>query len=327
MTRNARITQNSTISHGERRAGPLPAAGYLLLVAMTVLWGTNWPAMKIALGELPVWTFRSLCLVGGAVGLLAIARLTGQRLRVARREIAPLVLTAGFGIVGWHVLSAYGVSMIPASRAVIIAFTMPLWAGLLAWPILGERPRPSQVIGLLLGLIGLAVLIGPEWAELAAFPLGAGLMLGAALCWAMGTVLLKRFKWSIPSASLAGWQLLVGALPVTLGTLLFEAAPRPEDISLTALLAVAYVVVIPIWFCHWAYFEVVRLFPASLAAIGTLAIPIVGVVSSALVLGESVGWRELVAIALVCSALAVALVVPALLNQRNSSEGTPPSST
>ena len=126
----------------QRRADRLPATGYVLLVAMTVLWGINWPIMKIALGELPVWTFRSLCLVGGSLGLLVIARLTGQRLRVARREIGPLVLTACFSIVGWHVLSAYGVSMIPATRAVIIAFTMPLWAGLLAWPILGERPSP-----------------------------------------------------------------------------------------------------------------------------------------------------------------------------------------
>ncbi|MEM7225170.1 MAG: DMT family transporter [Pseudomonadota bacterium] len=295
----------------------LPASGYLLLAAMTLFWGTNWPVMKVALGELPVWSFRSLCLIGGALGLLAIARLTGQRLRITRREIGPLVLTACFSIVGWHVLSAYGVSQIPASRAVIIAFTMPLWAGLLAWPILGERPGFSQVAGLALGLLGLAALIGPDWAELAAFPLGAALMLGAALCWATGTVLLKRFSWTIRSAPLAGWQLLVGAVPVTLGTLLFEDGPLPTEISLTAVLAVAYIIAVPIWFCHWAYFEVVRLFPAGLAAIGTLAIPIVGVISSAIALGERVGWREMTAIALVCSALAVALVVPGLTARRS----------
>ena len=312
------------MSQLETHATRLPVTGYVLLIAMTLLWGTNWPIMKIALGELPVWTFRSLCLIGGAVGLLTIARLTGQRLLVARREVGPLVLTACFNIAGWHVLSAYGVSMIPAGRAVIIAFTMPLWAGLLAWPILGERPTMSQIIGLVLGLGGLAVLIGPELGALTAFPLGAGLMLGAALCWATGTVLLKRFSWSVPSASLAGWQLMIGAVPVTLGTLLFEADPLPEQISLTAILAVAYIIAIPIWFCHWAYYEVVRLFPASLAAIGTLAIPIVGVGSSNLILGEAVGWREVTAIALVCTALAIALVVPNVLPRKAPLPGSTP---
>ena len=304
--------------------GRLPTSGYLLLAAMTFLWGTNWPVMKIALDEIPVWTFRSLCLIGGALGLLAIGRLAGQRLRLPRREVGPLLLCASFSIVGWHVLSAYGVSMTPAGRAAIIAFTMPLWAGLLAWPILGERPTISRVVGLALGLGGLGVLVGPDMGAIAAVPLGAGLMLCAALCWAMGTVLLKRFSWSLSSAPLAGWQLLVGALPVTLGTLVFEADPLPASISLSAVLAVVYIIAVPIWFCHWAYFEVVRLFPASLAALGTLAIPVVGVASSSVMLGEAVGWREITAMLLVCSALAVALVLPSLKLRRTEPRAAPP---
>jgi drug/metabolite transporter (DMT)-like permease len=293
------------------RSESLPPTGFLLLAGITLFWGANWPMMKIALGEIPVWSFRSLCLLGGGVGLLALSGISGRSLRVPRREVGPLMLCAVFNVIGWHLFSGYGVSLIPAGRAVIIAFTMPLWATLLSGLMLGERLTLAKLTGLALGLAGLAILIGPDLRTIGSAPLGALLMLGAALSWATGTVLLKRFTWTIGSARLAGWQLLFGALPVVTGALLIDGPPALTGISTEALLATLYIIALPMVFCHWAYFQVVRLFPAALAAIGTLAIPVVGVLSSALVLGEAVGYRELVSLVLVCSALAVVLGLPA----------------
>jgi drug/metabolite transporter (DMT)-like permease len=293
-------------------AQALPPLGFVLLAALALFWGSNWPAMKLALGEIEVWPFRSICLIAGGGMLLILSRLRGQSIRVPTPEIRPLLLCVVFNILGWHLFSGYGVSMIEAGRASIIAFTMPVWAALFSRFVLGEALTGAKLLGLALGVSGLAVLIGPDLYSLGAAPLGAGLMLGAAISWAIGTVLMKRFLWTIPVGALAGWQLLIGAVPITLGALAFGEYPDMATLSTPALLSLVYVVAVAMVFCHWAWFKVVRLFPAAIAAVGTLAIPIVGVLSSAVVLDESVGLRELIALALVCSALAVVLVLPAL---------------
>ena len=293
-------------------APALPPLGFLLLAGLTLFWGGNWPAMKIVLGEIPVWPFRSMCLIAGGVALLTISRLSGRSIRVPTSEIRPLLICVVFNILGWHLLSGYGVTMIEAGRASIIAFTMPVWATLFSRFLLGEALTAAKLWGIALGVAGLAVLIGPDLSSLGAAPLGAALMLGAAISWALGTVVMKRFLWTIPVATLAGWQLLIGAVPITLGALAFEEYPDLTALSTPALLSLAYVLAVAMVFCHWAWFTVVRLFPAAMAAIGTLAIPIVGVLSSALLLGEPIGSRELAALALVCAALAVVLVLPGL---------------
>ena len=289
----------------------LPASGFILLAGLTFFWGANWPAMKIALDEIPVWTFRTICLFAGGGGLLLLAKLSGQRLRVPRAEIRPLLLCALFNIIGWHLFSGYGVSNMEAGRASIIAFTMPLWAALLGRPVLGEPLTARKLVGLALGMAGLALLIGPDIGIVGRFPIGAACMLGAAMTWGTGTVMVKRYAWSLSTTVLVGWQLLAGAVPVTIGMFLIEGTPDLGGVSSAALLATLYCIALPMLFCHWAYFKVVRIFPASIAAIGTLAIPVVGVISSALVLGEAIGLAEIAALALVCSALAVVLLRPA----------------
>ena len=286
----------------------LPAAGFLLLAGITLFWGLNWPFMKITLGEIPVWTFRTICLWVGGAGLLLLARLGGQRLSLGREELGPVALCALFNIIGWHLFSGYGVSLMEAGRASIIAFTMPVWASALAVPVLGEAFSRRKALGLVLGMAGLALLIGPDLLALGRAPLGALCMLGAALTWATGTVAFKRFDWRSGTSVLVGWQLLLGAVPITIGMLLMDEAFDPAAVTPLAWGSLIYILALPMIFCQWAYFRTVRLFPASLAAIGTLAIPIVGVLSSALVLGEPAGLRELLSLLCVCAALAVVLL-------------------
>jgi drug/metabolite transporter (DMT)-like permease len=139
-------------------------------------------------------------------------------------------------------------------------------------------------------------------------PAGVLFMLGAALSWGVGTVLLKRFQWTMPVILLTGWQLIIGSIPVVLGTALFEPFPAIAQWSVNAILSMLYVIAFPMLFCHWAWFSVVRIFPASVAAISTLAIPVIGVFSSAALLGEQVGMIEGAALALVTSALAIVLL-------------------
>jgi drug/metabolite transporter (DMT)-like permease len=300
----------SNIPRGQSSA--LPVGGFILLAALGLFWGLNWPGMKIVLTEMPIWWFRAMSVAAGAFGLLLIAYFTTGALRPARAEVRPLLICAVFNIVGWHLFTGYGVSLMPAGRASIIAFTMPVWAAVLSSFVLGERMTRYKLAGLALGVAGLAVLIGPDLLVLKTAPMGALFMLGAAVSWAIGTVLFKKHDWTSPVVALIGWQLLIGALVITPGAMLMEPVPDLTALSDRSIIALAYLFTVPMVFCQWAYFKVVRMFPAAIAAIGTLAVPVVGVYSSALILGEPVGWMELTAMALICGALTTVLVIPAL---------------
>jgi drug/metabolite transporter (DMT)-like permease len=285
--------------------------GMLILVPLTLFWGANWPVMHIVLQEIPIWTFRTLCLVLGGIGLLAIAAASGSSLRIPRGELKPLLICSFFNIVSWHLLSAAGLQLMPAGRASIIAFTMPLWAGLIAWPVLSERPTLRNLMGLALGLTGIAALIVPEWETVMATPYGILLMIAAAICWASGTVGLKYWRWTMPTAVVAGWQVLLGGIPIVIGMLIFERGYDFANVDLRGWLAVVYTVVVAMLFCHWAWFKVVATFPAQLASISTLAIPIVGIASSNLLTGETIGIDVVVALICVLMGLGLVLFRPA----------------
>ena len=295
-----------------------PAMGYLLLASLGIFWGLNWPGMKIALGELPVWWFRSMSVAAAAIGLLGMARLMGVRVIPMRAEIPMLLLCCLFNVLAWHLLTGYGVSLMPAGRASIIAFTMPVWAAILSAVFLGEPMTRPKIAGLALGVAGLAVLIGPDLVVFQTAPVGALFMLAAALTWAAGTVAFKRADWTTPVVSLLGWQFVIGTVVITIGAAMLEPVPDLTTLSLEAWLALAYLFAIPMVYCQWAYFTVVRIFPAAIAAIGTLAVPVVGTYSSAWLLGEPAGWRELVSLLLIVCALFAVLVIPALSQGRTA---------
>ena len=291
-------------------AETLPHFGLVLLIFLSIFWGTNWPMMKIGLREIPVWTFRTLCLFLGGFGVLGMAKTNGLRLTIPRSELWPLILVSLLNITGWHLCSAYGLIYMDAGRAVIIGYTMPVWASILGVFILGERLTLARLIGLVLGIAGLLILIGPNLKGLGSTPLGAIFMLGAAVTWAGGTVFLKYFRWTMPITVLAGWQLILGGIPVIIGALILEPMTVLLQASWQAALATGYVILIGNIFCYWAWIKVVDLFPASVASIGTLAIPVVGVLSSAVVLGEPIGFGEIAALLLVVMALSIVMIRP-----------------
>jgi len=293
----------------EAQTKALPRKGIVLLISLSIFWGLAWPAIKISVSEIPPWTFRMYCLVLSGVGILILAKAKGFKLKLALDELKPLCLVAIFNITGWHMFSAHGVLRMNASRAVIIAFTMPLWATVFSAIFLKERITSTRLLALGIGIGGLAFLIWPELGAVGTRPVGALFMLGAALSWATGTVLIKRTQWNTPTTVLTGWQLLLGSIPVIVGALVLEPLSGSYGISVRAVLALLYMVAFPMIYCHWAYFTLVRIFPASIAAIGTLAIPVVGVFSSALVLNETIGLNEIAALILVVAALAVVLFV------------------
>lgn len=280
----------------------------VLITAVTILWGMNWPAMKVAVTDIPPWTFRSACVLGAGITLLLIARLSGEPVRLERRLVPPLCLAAFCGVTAWQMLVAYGLTHIGSGRAAIIAFTMPIWAALLSALFLREKITGRTLLALGLGMAGMAVLLGGDVAIVGSSPLGTALMLLAAFCWGAGTVATKAWDWRVGTMALSGWQLLVGGLPILVLWAFIEAPVDLSGVGLPAILALLYVVFVALVFCFTSYLRLVRRLPASAAALSTLAIPVVGLSGSALLLGEPVGLREAGSLLFILAALALVLM-------------------
>jgi drug/metabolite transporter (DMT)-like permease len=287
----------------------LPRSTWSLLVVLTLGWGCNWPLMKLVLAEIPVWTFRSLCVAASAAGIFAVARIGGQRLVPPRAHWPRLMGVSLFNVTAWNILIAYGLTLLPAGRSAILAYTMPLWVALLSVPLLREPLTPRRLMGLVLGIGGMLLLLSDEWASVRAAPVGALLAVGAAMSWAAGTVLMKRFPTDLPTVSLTAWQLLLGGLPIVIGAFLFDPG-KLAPLSWQASAALAYNIVIASIICYWAWFKIVERASVTASSLGTLAIPVVGVFSSMLVLRERPDWREYLALLLVLSAIAT-VIIPA----------------
>ena len=284
------------------------AFGFVLLVALTVVWGVSFPIGKLALREIDPWTARSAVLVSCGLLLLFISWLLGQSLRLNRQDLISLTKVAAFNIFGWHLLLAFGLRISDASHAVIIAYTMPVWAMMLGVWILGETISIRSIAALLLAIGSLGVLVGGHLQAVADNFSAPILLLLAALSWAYGTILQKSLDVKLGLTAMAGWQLLIGAAPITMGMLLLG---EPEDlatVSSTALGA-TYFSIVAMTFCYWAWFKVVDIFPAHVASIGVAAAPVLGVVASTLILGENLGRNEWGALLLVVAGLLL-LVMP-----------------
>jgi drug/metabolite transporter (DMT)-like permease len=280
----------------------LPQRLWWLLAGLTLAWGFNWTAMKVALQGVPPWTFRTLCLGLGSAVLFAVLRSGGHRLAVPNGQWARLWLLAFFNITLWNVLVAFGLTMIPSGRAAILAYTMPVWAVPLSIWVLGEKLTRRKVLGLVLGGAGLALLAGDVFASA-----GTAMALGAALSWAVGTVLQKRYPMAMPNGAYTAWIMLLGGVPIFLCALLFDDFGALREIGAWPALGVAYNVVVAFAFAHWAWIKIATSVPVAVFSISMLIIPVVGVLSGMLFLGERPKWSEYAALLLILSALATVI--------------------
>ena len=288
-----------TIGTDER----LPRKLWWVLIGLTLSWGFNWTAMKVSLAEVLPWTFRTLCLGGGALILFSVLRLVGTPLAVPRSQWRRLTLLALLNITCWNILIAYGVAMIPSGRAAIIAYSMPVLAIPLSVWLLGEKMSGRKLLGIALGVGGLALLLADQVASMQAAPVGALLVLCAAASWAIGTVLQKKFPVAAPTSVYTAWIMLIGGLPIFLVAAILEVGRHPP-ISTQAWLAIAYNVFIAFAWAHWAWIKIATSVSVTVFSLSMLVIPVVGVLSGMVFLGERPSAYETTAMLLILAALA-----------------------
>ncbi len=281
------------------------AEGLCLVLFTACSWGASWPQTKFLLSELPPFTMRAGCGVLGCLFALAVAVTRRERLTPPRDEWGRLLLFSMLNYGVFIVLSTETQVYLPASEAVVITYTLPVWAGLLAWPMLGERPTILKFVALLLAIGGVALLVGvgsvdARWEKAPGVAMG----LAAAILFGFATVVAKRWPMRLPPATSVFWQAGLGLIPVSL-LAMFETADWTR-VTPGGWACIAYVATIPMTIAYLAWFRALKLVPASVAATTVLVSPLVGVLGSTLMLGEVLGARQLVGLALTLTGVALA---------------------
>ncbi|WP_026871206.1 DMT family transporter [Inquilinus limosus] len=290
------------------RAPGVSVQGLGFLVATSLMWGFNWPLVKHLVTVLPPFSVRAASGLIGTAIVLAIALARRESLRPPRGQWGRLCLAAGLNVTAWMALTTLSLLWLRASETTILAYTLPLWAALLAWPLLGEKPTLARGIGLVLGLSGIVLLVAheaPGDAEIGAKLPGVALALAGSMLFALGTVLAKRAPVAMPPTALVAWQTGLGLLPLLLFWLLFE---QPDFAALDGFgwLALVYGGALAFGLAYVAWFAALRRLPALVATIGSLMAPVIGVLASVAMLGDPFGLREIAALALTLGGVALA---------------------
>ena len=269
----------------------------LMLVALGLIWGVTWPLMKIALNEIPPLTMRGTAAVLGAVTYYMLCVVMRRSLRIPSLKVWAHVLVGSLlNIVAFSLFSAFAQLAATTSRVAILAYTMPIWAVLLAWWFLGERPNRVQVLALLLCAIGLAILIYPLAAN--GIPLGILFALAVGVCWAGGTVYLKWAQIDADQMGVGSWQMTIAAVILVVATLLLDGR-HFSGAHLDGYLATAWTGIASNGVAYALWFTIIRRLSAVTASLGVLTSPVVGVIGSFLMLGEVPTVADMIGFALI----------------------------
>ena len=289
-------------------AGAPPRAVYFYLAVVVVSWAANWPLMKLALADAPPLVFASLRVAGTLALLLPALLVARAPLLPLRGERAGLFWVGQFQVALWVICGIIGLSIVPPGRAIVLAYTMPLWAILIGrW----LRPDPlsrAQRLGAALGFAGLLLFLNPglvDWGN-ARVLLGNGLLLLAAIGWAVGSCLYRRHTWRTPFWTQTFWQLAVSAVVVL-------AVAGPAAIgqtvhwtpALVAILAYNWVVTTAIGYFLWN--KILAVLPAAVAGQVMAITPVGGFLLSAFLFGGAVTPGIIGSLVLIVGGIALTL--------------------
>lgn len=282
----------------------------VLLVILTLVWGTNWPLFPLAVREVSVWTFRAIALPVSGLILLAVAAARGQSLAIPREHWGTIVAASLVYLVVWNIASTYAAVLIPSGQAAVLGFTMPLWSAAIAWALLGERLTRRLLAAMALGAVAVTLLMVPSFRAYADAPLGLSLGLLAGLGWAVGTLIIKRRPVGVSATVLTGWQMFVSAVPIAFGAALLGDGQWFMP-SWQSIAVITYIILVPICIGNVLWFAIVGMLPANVAGLSSIMVPVVAMVSGAIVHGEPLGALQWLAMACSAGALSLALLKPA----------------
>ncbi len=289
---------------------PLARRTALLLFAAVVLsWGLNWTVTKVIVQSVfPLWATAIRSAIGAAV-LLVLLVARGQFILPRRGDVPVICSIALLHMVAFSALVAFGVRLVPVGRSIVLGYTTPLWVVPGAWLFLHEPMTRWRLAGIGLGLAGLMVLFNPfsvDWSDRNTL-VGSGLILLAALCWAANILYVRAHHWISTPFQLAFWQTLLASAVLSTLALIVDGPPW---IEWTGQLAACflYAGIFGIALAYWAMAMVNRSLPATTTSLGILATPVVGVICSALALGETIDASLVIAMVMILAGIALGTI-------------------
>jgi drug/metabolite transporter (DMT)-like permease len=291
--------------------------------AIYLIWGSTYLAIKVAIETVPPFLMTGVrfLLAGGALYTWSVLRPSRESTEIAHVRpsamkawrdaflVGALLIVGGTSLVGWAELS------VPSGITSLILATTPLWMVVLDGASNGRAPSGRVLAGVLVGLGGLAILIGPSLLS----PgdgvnlLGAGVLALASLTWTIGALYSRKVPHGGSPTRTTGMQMIAGAL---LSLVIGVAIGELDQLSLSAitaksLVAVGYLVIAGALVGFSAYLWLMRVSTPSRVATHAYVNPVVAVLLGWAVLGETVTMRTGVAMAVIVAAVVLIVSAPA----------------
>lgn len=280
---------------------------WTILVLLTLVWGINWPIMKLGVTDFPPLTFRTICMWLGTpvLGLVLLAQ--GGPFRIERKHWRELFTLATFNMFFWHSLIIVAVQSLSSGRAAILSYTMPIFSAVLGAMVFGERLAGRAWGGVAAASVGVVLLLWHELSNLSGKPAGVLLALGAASTWALGTQLMRRTRMPVPTLTISFWMTVMTTGVMSLLALLLERdqwhAPSP-----TTWGAIGFNALLVFGFAQAAWLYLARSLPPVASTLSVMMIPVLGVFSGAALLGEVLHWQDWAAVGLMMVSIAAVLL-------------------
>jgi drug/metabolite transporter (DMT)-like permease len=281
----------------------------LALIALTLIWGLNWPVMKLGITDYPPLTFRALSMIAG-LPLLGLALVVLKvPFRVARRDWPQLLLLTATNMVVWHICIILAVRSLSSGRAAILGYTMPVFSAVIGALLFSAALGMRAWLGVSAAALGVALLLWHEFTGLAGRPGAVVLALFAAAVWALGTQLLRRSRIDAATLTLSFWMTAITTAVMVLLSVIFER-PQWKVPGPVTFWAMAYNAVLIFGYAQAAWFSLARSLPPIASTLSVMFIPVLGVFSGALWLGEVLHWQDYAAVLLMVAAIASVLWPP-----------------
>ena len=277
----------------------------VVLVLLTLVWGLNWPIMKVGVTGFPPLTFRVISLWLGLPLLALVVRGMGLPFVLPRRYWVGMAWLALFNMVLWHSLIMLGIPQLSSGRAAILGYTMPIFSAVMGSVFFAQRLTPRAWGGVAAAALGVLLLLWYEFTQLGGRPMGVLLMLAAAAAWALGTQLLRRSRIEVPTLTLTFWMMALTTLAMSALAFVSEraaCAPSPATWG-----AIVFNAVLVFGFAQGAWFFLVRGLPPVASTLSVMLIPVLGVFTGALWLREPLHWQDWAAMGLMVLAIASVL--------------------
>ncbi len=272
----------------------------VLLIILIMVWASVWSLFRIAIEAIPPLSFRVIIGIPAFILLLILGFKKVKTINVPSNDWKPLLLISFFNVTLWQVLMLYGISMLGGGRAAVLTYTMPVWATIFAAIFGYEKINISMIISLILGMLGIFFLS----IEINIFEniFGFLITLSAGLSWAVGTMIVKYGGIKSDGLIVAGWQQIIGILPIIPFALYFDLN-NFGSIEFKHILIILFGIFLSSAYTYWAYFTILQKLSVNITSVSVMAVPILAILIDYVIIDVEFSIFDLIALILIVTGI------------------------